>query len=170
MAMREEKLDFLEKQLSDYLIKISRSELNEEQSKEVFALMDAIKSLESMGDVIDVLRGRLVRVKESLKAELSEEGKRELLSLHSLVCGEVEKLPVLLEEMDGDKAAAMLLDDRLFCELVQTVQSAHFKRVQLHPEAELTHDLHMELINVLQQVHHYTKGICRTIAEMNHGK
>ncbi|MWV54045.1 Na/Pi cotransporter family protein, partial [Chlorobium phaeovibrioides] len=56
MAMREEKLDFLEKQLSDYLIKISRSELNEEQSKEVFALMDAIKSLESMGDVIDVLR------------------------------------------------------------------------------------------------------------------
>ncbi|RTY40053.1 Na/Pi cotransporter family protein [Chlorobium phaeovibrioides] len=170
MAMREEKLDFLEKQLSDYLIKISRSELNEEQSKEVFALMDAIKSLESMGDVIDVLRGRLVRVKESLKAELSEEGKRELLSLHSLVCGEVEKLPVLLEEMDGDKAAAMLLDDRLFCELVQTVQNAHFKRVQLHPEAELTHDLHMELINVLQQVHHYTKGICRTIAEMNHGK
>jgi len=101
---------------------------------------------------------------------LSEEGKRELLSLHSFVCTEVEKLPALLEEMDGGKAAAMLLDDRLFCELVQTVQSAHFKRVQLHPEAELTHDLHMELINVLQQVHHYTKGICRTIAEMNHGK
>jgi len=170
MAMREEKLDFLEKQLSEYLIKISRSELNEAQAKEVFALMDAVKDLESMGDVIDALRERLVRMKVSLKAELSEEGKRELLSLHSFVCSEVDKLPTLLEEMDGGKAAEMLQDDRLFCDLVRTVQGCHFKRIQLHPEAELTHNLHMELVNVLQQVHHYAKSIFRTLAEMQHNK
>ena len=109
-------------------------------------------------------------MKVSLKAELSEEGKRELLSLHSFVCSEVDKLPTLLEEMDGGKAAEMLQDDRLFCDLVRTVQGCHFKRIQLHPEAELTHNLHMELVNVLQQVHHYAKSIFRTLAEMQHNK
>jgi len=81
-----------------------------------------------VGDVIDALRERLVRMKVSLKAELSEEGKRELLSLHSFVCSEVDKLPTLLEEMDGGKAAEMLQDDRLFCDLVRTVSRLPFQK------------------------------------------
>ncbi len=164
MDMREEKMDYLERRVSDYLIKISRSGLTEAQSREVFALMETVKYLESMGDVIEVLSRRLVRMKESLRAPLSREGKEELLRLHAFVCSESGRLADMLQSMDAAEAAALLATDREFRTLSSETGASHLERVRRNPESELTHDLHMELVNVLEQVHHYSKAITTVIA------
>ena len=162
LKMREEKLDFLEHRLSDYLIKISLSELNEQESREVFALMNIVKDLESMGDELNTLRKKHVEKKRALKSDLSEEGKSELTEIHNLVCMEIEKLALVLQHMDPQKVRN-IIDDERFKQLVQKAETAHLKRVFSVPEAEITHDIHMELINILEQVHHYCKSIARTI-------
>ncbi|MBM3163505.1 MAG: Na/Pi cotransporter family protein, partial [Chlorobi bacterium] len=55
IRMREDKIDFLESKVSDYLIAISRQELGERESREVFALMTIVKDQESIGDSIESL-------------------------------------------------------------------------------------------------------------------
>ena len=158
-------LDFLENRLSDYLIKISRSELNEQQSREVFAFMEIVKELESIGDVIENLEDKLVEKKRSLKSDLSEEGKRELIELHNLLCREISQLADALKDMDAVKAGLLLQGDEHFKQLVAKAEIAHLKRVCRMAEAEVTHNIHMELINVLRQVHHYSKSIARSIVD-----
>jgi len=163
MSMREEKLDFLEIRISDYLIKISRSALSERESQEVFALMNIVKGLESIGDVIESVEGKLLEKKRQVQTDLSQEGKDELMEIHRLVCREVEQIADLLKEMDALKAAELLQGDELFKKRVEQAEIAHLKRVFVIREAELSHNIHMELINLFEQVHHYCKSIVRSI-------
>ncbi|EAT58869.1 Na/Pi cotransporter family protein [Chlorobium ferrooxidans] len=167
MVMREEKLDFLEKRVSEYLIKIARRELNERDSKEVFALMGIVKDIESIGDVIETLSGKLVGGKMWLKSELTEEGKHELTELLKHVTNDMEQLADSLSEMDSRYPSRLIMHDEEFKQLVAHAESAHMNRVARVNESEITHDIHMELINVLEQVHHYCKRIARSITACN---
>jgi phosphate:Na+ symporter len=163
MSMREEKLDFLESRISDYLIKISRSELTEQELRELFALMNIVKELESIGDVIESLAAKVLEKKRGIESDLSQEGKDELVEIHNLVCIEIEQLADALKEMDALKAGKLLEGDQRFKRLVEQAETAHLKRVFLRHEAEVTHYIHMELINLLEQIHHYGKSIARSI-------
>lgn len=163
MSMREEKLDFLETRISEYLIKISRSALSERESREVFALMNIVKGLESIGDVIESVEGKLLEKKRRVESDLSQEGKEELVEIHHLVCREVEQIADALKEMDALKAGLLLQGDEHFKGLVAEAETAHLKRVFLIREAELSHNIHMELINLFEQVHHYCKSIAQSI-------
>ncbi len=163
MSMREEKLDFLETRISEYLIKISRSALSERESREVFALMNIVKGLESIGDVVESVEGKLLEKKRRVESDLSQEGKDELKEIHRLVCREVEQIADALKEMDALKSGLLLQGDEYFKGLVAKAETAHLKRVFLIREAELSHDMHMELINLFEQVHHYCKSIAQSI-------
>ena len=163
MDMREEKLDFLENRISDYLITISRSSLSEGQSKEVFALMNIVKELESIGDVIESVEGKLLKKKRGVELDLSQAGKDELIEIHTMVCLEIEQLADALKQMDVLKAGALPEGDERFKRLVEQAETAHLKRVFMLPEAEATHHIHMELIYLLEQIHHYCKSVAQSI-------
>jgi len=169
MSMREEKLDFLESRISDYLIKITRRALNEEESREVFALMNIVKGLESIGDVIETLEGKMLEKKRGVESDLSQAGKDELMEIHTFVCLEIEELADALKQMDRVRAGALLEGEERFKRLVEQAEVAHLKRVFLLPEAEITHDIHMELIYQLEQIHHYSKSIARSIVNVVKG-
>ncbi len=163
MNMREEKLDFLETRLSEYLIKISLAGLNEQESREVFALLNIVKHIESMGDVIETLGAKLVEKKHRLKSDLSNEGKQELMEIHNLVCNEIEQLAEGLKNIDQPDMRQPHYNDEHFKQLVEAAELAHLKRVFQVEGSEITHDIHMELINLLEQVHHYCKSIAASI-------
>ena len=163
MDMREEKLDFLEARISDYLIKITRSAHSEQVSKEVFALMNIVKGLESIGDVIETIEGKILEKKRGVESDLSRKGKDELMELHKMACLEIEQLADALKEMDALKADALLQGDETFKRMVAQAETSHLQRVFLLHEAELTHDMHMELINLFEQVHHYCKSVAQSI-------
>ncbi len=164
MAMREEKLDYLESRISDYLIRISRSELNEKETTEVFALMHIVKEIESLGDVIETLTLKGEGRKWIPNADLTPDGRHELEELYRFVSAELEKLAGAVVSMDREPAESVLNGDEHFSRLSREAEISHLKRVCLMPEAESTHDLHMELINACMQVHHYCKSIARNIA------
>ncbi len=163
MDMREEKLDFLEARISDYLIKITRSAHSEQVSKEVFALMNIVKGLESIGDVIETIEGKILEKKRGVESDLSRKGKEELMEIHKMACLEIEQLADALKEMDALKADGLLRGDETFKRMVAQAETSHLQRVFLLHEAELTHDMHMELINLFEQVHHYCKSVAQSI-------
>lgn len=165
LAMREEKLDFLEGRISEYLIKIGKGELSEGESRELFALMRIVKELETMGDVIDTLARRIVPKSRHLKASLSGEGRGELVGLQEEACREVEAVEQMILSLDPLQARSVLDRETAYRRRVRLLEQAHMRRVGLHPQSELTHDLHMELLNAFGQIHHYCKRIAMAVAE-----
>ena len=98
-----------------------------------------------------------------MESDLSQKGKDELVEIHKMVCLEIEQLADALKEMDALKAGVLLQGDERFKRMVAQAETAHLKRVFLLHEAELTHDMHMELINLFEQVHHYCKSVAQSI-------
>nr|WP_321466052.1 Na/Pi cotransporter family protein [uncultured Desulfobulbus sp.] len=162
--MRENKIDFLESRVTEFLFKAVEQQLSERESKEAFALMEIVKIQEAIGDVIEVkLLGLLVQ-KKALKLDLTEEGKKEIVGLHTHILKENELLTNALREMDAQQAASLLGEEDHFFRLERDVEFRHMERV-VHkvPASRHTHALHMEIMDGLRQIHEYNAAIARTI-------
>jgi phosphate:Na+ symporter len=165
LKMREEKIDYLEARVTDYLIRISRGEIGESESKEVFALMNIVKDQEAAGDVVETLLEKLLERKMAMKTDLTEEGKQEIERLHRQVCAEVAALSPALQDMDGKRASAVLDEDRIFAAILLEIEKNHLRRVSQISESEATHSIHMELLKALEQLHACSMHIAKSIRD-----
>jgi len=163
IRMREEKIDFLESKVSDYLIAISRQELGERESREVFALMTIVKDQESIGDCIEALLQKLPERTAESASGLTAEGMADLTALHAFLCGEVAALTVAVQEMSGSRASGILHGAGDFPVLAGAAEARHLQRLRTLPESAMTHDMHMELLHAFEEMHHYCKSVARSI-------
>ncbi len=79
IEMRETKIDFLQGKIKDYLISISRLEISENQSNEIYGMIAIVKDMESIGDLIHRNILPLMEKKKALEFDFSDEGKEELM-------------------------------------------------------------------------------------------
>ena len=77
--MREEKLDFLEEKVTEYLFRITREELSKNQASEVYAMMAIVKDMENIGDVVHRNLMPLINKKNMLKKDFTNKVKKRLL-------------------------------------------------------------------------------------------
>ena len=87
--MREEKIDFIEEKVGDYLIQIAQQELSDEQANEVYGMISVANDIESIGDIIHRNMIPLIEKKQELEMDFSEEGKEELMIYHVKVCKQI---------------------------------------------------------------------------------
>jgi phosphate:Na+ symporter len=164
VRVREEKIDYLEAQITDYLFKVMEQPLSVRESKETYALMDIVKVQEAIGDIIEVRLLDLLAEKQTLKVDLTGEGKREITDLFVHTRQELNLLIDVLQEMNPQKAAVLLEQEQRFCLLEHDVELRHLQRVgKKVTESKLSHTIHMELMDGLRQIHEYNISIARTI-------
>ncbi|MBN1278632.1 MAG: Na/Pi cotransporter family protein [Chlorobiaceae bacterium] len=169
IRMREEKVDYLESKVSEYLIAISRQELGERESLEAFALMNIVKDQESMGDSIESLLQKLPEKKREQPFGMTIEGKADLAALHAFVCHEIALLTVAIQEMSARQASNVLHGSSDFLELSSAAESRHLQRLRTLPESAMTHDIHMDILHAFEEMHHYCKSIARSIVHQEAG-
>jgi len=90
--MREEKIDFLDEKIVDYLIQVARQELSDEQATEVYGMISIANDMESIGDIIHRNILPLVVKKKELYTDFSQEGKEELMIYHTKMCKQISRL------------------------------------------------------------------------------
>ena len=164
---REGQIDFLEEKVSDYLMKISRQELNATQADQVFAMMSIVKDMESVGDIIDKNIIPLIAKKQSLTAHFSEEGEQEILAYHVKVCKQISRLKEAFATLDPEKAVNVITKEEKYVVLESEYRIKHLERVQKElTDSVATHEIHMELMDLLKQINVYTASIGKTIFEM----
>ncbi|OQX95341.1 hypothetical protein B6I21_05950 [candidate division KSB1 bacterium 4572_119] len=167
IQMREKKIDFLEEKISEYQIEISRKELNKDQAKEVFAMISVVKDMESIGDIIDKNIIPLISKKRKLGMDFSPEGKEELEIYHTKACKQISRLRETLEELDIKKAIKIMEKEEKYIDLESKYRLKHLERVrQERSESVGTHEIHMELMDLLKQITVYSANIAKTITEM----
>lgn len=167
IKMREEKIDFLEEKVSHFLIKITRQELSDNDANEAFAMMSVAKDLESIGDIIDKTIIPLIAKKQALSEDFSEQGKEEIIAFHIKVSKQISRINEAISTFDIEKASNVMAKEVKYTTLESEYRIKHLKRVREElTESVSTHEIHMELMDLLKQINVYTASIAKTIVEM----
>ncbi len=161
--MREEKIDFLDEKVREYLLNIVRQDLSEDQAREVYGMISIADDMESIGDIIHRNLVPLIEKKKNLSADFSLEGKEELMIYHEKVCRQIERLRLAFAERDLDKAQEIMARKKEYIDLEAQYRIQHLERVRHeYPESVETHEVHMELMDLMKQIIVYTTNIAKT--------
>ncbi len=162
--MREEKIDFLEEKVSDYLVLLSRQTLDYEQAQEVFGLMSVVNDMENIGDIVEERLLPLAQTYMNGETKFSEEGKAELLAYHLVVVKQVSRLGSFFSKFKRKRIVKIIRKDAKYADMERDFRSMHMKRVQKEKkESVVTHDMHMEVMDMLRQINGYISSIARTL-------
>jgi len=161
--MREEKIDFIEEKIREYLFKITSRGVAPEQANEAFGMISIASDIESVADLIHRNMVPLIAKKKDLMIDFSEEGKEEILIYHQKVCRRIELLKESFTEMDLDAAREIMSSERTYLDLEEQYRARHLERIrQKQVESAKTHEIHMELMDLLKQVVVYSSNMAKT--------
>ena len=165
--MREEKIDFLEEKITNYLFQVSRAELDTSQAQETFSLISMVNDMESVGDIIHRNLVPLIYKKQALKESFSTEGEKELVAFHNKVAKQMSRLSEAFSELNFEMAQKVLKKDVEYLSLEAEYRQAHLVRVQMEETNSVaTHEVHMELMDMLKQINVYIGNIAKTITDI----
>jgi len=161
--MREEKIDFIDEKIVDYLIQVARQELSDKQVGEVYAMVTIANDMESIGDIIHRNILPLIGKKQKLKTDFSQEGKEELMIYHTKMCKQISRLKEAFDERNKETAQKIMAKEEKYLNLETKYRLKHLKRLhQKRKKSVKTHEIHMELMDLLKQINVYTGNIAKT--------
>jgi len=161
--LREEKIDFLEERIGEYLIKIARQDISDSQASEVYGMISIIKDMESIGDIIHRNMIPLIKKKQALQKDFSKEGREELMIYHEKVCRQIFLLRDAFAERNPKKAIVIMSGERKYLDLESRFRALHLERIIYEKKESITtHEVHMELMDLLKQIIVYSSNIAKT--------
>jgi len=161
--LRERKINFLQEEIKAYLLKVGRQPLSQKQSDEIFGMISIVKDMESLGDLIHRNMVPLIPKKHALETDFSDEGREELMIYHEKVCKQLFLLKEAFSERSPEKAREIMLGERKYLDLESQYRIRHLQRM-LHQRNESleTHEVHMELMDLMKQIIVYSSNIAKT--------
>ncbi len=163
LDMREDYIDFLNDRVHEFLINVSQQESSHDQANELFGMISIASDMESIGDLIHRNLLKLIEKKNALDEDFSVEGKEELMIYHDKVSRQIDRLAEAFAERDLEKARKIMGRERKYLDLEAQYRIKHLERVR-HKRADSvkTHEVHMELMDILKQIVVYTSNIANT--------
>ncbi|MBU8902106.1 MAG: Na/Pi symporter, partial [Victivallales bacterium] len=129
LMVREDEIDQLQEDITEYLVQITRRELSDEQASLVPLLMHCTNDAERIADHtanIMTLTKRLVKSKQ----KLSESGQKEINTLWELLRDQAKNVVKALHGTDSDKANYALRDEKKINKLVDEYEKNHINRLK----------------------------------------
>ena len=167
LHQRIEKISFLNKNISNYLINVSRKDLTVKQSQEVFSLVTAVNYLNSINNTVKLRFDSLVIKKEGLNEHFSDDGQEEIFMYHSKLLKQVKRLNKFFSKYDRAKAAKIMEKGEQYRDLEEKYRLEHFKRVSGDvTESVATHEIHIELMDMLKQINTLIELIASSLLEI----
>ena len=147
-----------------YLRKIGQQKLSDRQIQEVYGMMSIVNDIESIGDIIEKNMIPLIAKKSALNTDFSNEGKEELDVFHTKICKQISRLNVAFSELNPEIARRIMLKEEKYSDLETEYRTRHLERIhEERKESIETHEIHMELMDLLKQINVYTGDIAKSI-------
>lgn len=163
IEMREKKVNYLQEEIKTYLLKVGQQPLSEKQSDELFGMISIVKDMESLGDLIHRNIMPLIPKKHALETDFSDEGREELMIYHEKVCKQLHLLKEAFAERNSEKARQIMLQERTYLDLESQYRIRHLQRLLCDRcESLKTHEVHMELMDLMKQIIVYSSNIAKT--------
>jgi len=164
IKQKEQEVNFLRDEINDYILKITRENLNEERVNEAFQLLYTVKEFEQIADII---HNNLINKAEkwcSMGYEFSVEGKNELIDYHLHTQNQVSRAIAVFEEINLEKLRVMKAKNKEYRNLEQNLEKQHFERLRQEiSETILSSKTHIELITTFRSINSHATNIARIL-------
>jgi phosphate:Na+ symporter len=164
LHLEEDKVDALDEQITEYLLEIGQQELNQEQTREVYMMLDVTKQFEHIADIIDKQIRPLAMKMVEKNAEFSDTGQAEVQSYHLKICKQISRALEAFRDGSLELAQHMRDKHRSYEVLEEDYRQAHFKRIhQAVTESVASSEIHLELMDSYRRISSYSTNIGRAI-------
>ena len=168
LHQRLDKISYLNENISNYLVKISRQDLTNKQSQEVFSLVTALNYLSSIKKIIKLRFDSLLIKKGDLNENFSDKGQEEIFVYHGKLLKQVKRLNKFFSKYDRAKVAKIMEKGEQYRDLEEKYQLEHFKRVSGEVSDSIaTHELHIELMDMLKQINSLIELIASSLIDID---
>ena len=162
----DDAVDELHEAIKLYLSKVSRHQLDEEESDRCIELITFITNLEHIGDIIDknLLEIAVKKIKKRLI--FSAEGWEELESLHARVTDQMQLAMNVFVSGDVHLARELLRNKEEFRELERSSSELHLERLRSGKvESIETSALHLDMLRDLKRINSHLTSVAYPILD-----
>ncbi len=165
----EEEINFLRDQINDYILKITRENLNEERVNESFQLLYTVKEFEQIADLISTNMIKRAVSWCAMDFEFSKEGKDEIINYHTKTQKQLSRALNVFESLNLEKAKAMKDKYKQYRDMEIEFEKQHFERLA----DEITETLsssktHIELMTFLRAINSHATNIARIMLKWSY--
>ncbi len=162
----EEEIDFLEVKINDYLTRISRQSIPEDQAGEVFQMMYTATEFEQIADIVS--KNLHPRALEWLGSshQFSEQGKKEIEEYHISALKQISRAIDTFKDADLKKAKKMKRKFKKYRAMEEGYIRTHYERLlEDIPETKATSEYHIDLMEQFRRINGHATNIARILLE-----
>ncbi len=171
IAVRGEKVNYLVQETENYVLQLTRQTLSARQADEATALLSIASDTRRIADLISRNIMPLMVRKRGLEVDFSNEGKSDIKAYHTKMAKQLSRLNELLSGARVGAAERILQKDSKYEKLEADLRNRHLARCQEQLKGSLvTHELHMELMDLLKHIGFYAANIARAVLRARTGE
>ena len=157
-------LDSYDQKLHDYLIKISQAGLDPNNSKKLSRDLDTIKDFERIGDhLTNIIQFFIERYKESQM--LSDDGRRELEELFTLLISMVDDTLVSFQSGDVELAKKVVANEDLVDDLEELFRYRYIERLKNGQITFVVAENYADILSNLERIGDHLTNIAGAVIE-----
>lgn len=166
IAEADDGVDTIHESIKLYLVKISRNELTEEESRRLLEIITLITNLEHIGDIIDKNLRELAEKKIRKRYTFSPEGLAEIRDFHNRVASGLSLALNVFATRDLTLARQLFAEKALIRDAERRATESHFLRLRSgRTESIETSSIHLDIIRDLKRIHGHIASIGYPILE-----
>jgi len=159
----ENQIDLLEREISTFLVKVSRDHLSKDQSNELNTMLQKVSDLESIGDECESIM-KLIRRKYDYKLAFSESGTKEMIETAEKVREFLQLISAHIVSTDTNiMAQAEVIENRVD-ELKRELRSQHIKRLNANNCNVDQGIIFIDMLSCFEKIGDYAYNIAETIS------
>lgn len=163
---RDDAVDALHEAIKLYLIKVSKSEMTDEESRRYLEILTFTTNLEHIGDIIDKNLMELAAKKIRQRYTFSAEGLAEIQKLHAHVMEDMRLAFNVFATRDLTLARRLFNGKTAMRAAESNAMDSHYARLrEARPESIETSAIHLDVIRDLKRIHGHLTSVAYPILE-----
>jgi phosphate:Na+ symporter len=171
IRLKEEEVNFLRDQINNYILKVTRENLNEERVNESFQLLYTVKEFEQIADIVssNMIDKAISWCRNNFA--FSTEGKNELVEYHTKTQKQLSRALEVFKDVNLEKAKAMKEKYRKYRNMEIELEKQHFERLRDEVSETIgSSKTHVELMTFLRAINGHATNIARILIKWSDNK
>ncbi len=160
----EKQIDFLSKEITDYLVKINQLQLPVVDAKRIGGLFHVVSDIERIGDHAENIADAAVKSAED-NLEFTKKGQKEIQEMHEKTMEILEKSMEMFTTLDRKNLPDILELEDSIDNMERQLQQNHVKRMAKGKCSPMTGILFTDLVTGLERVADHATNIAFSILE-----
>ncbi|MGM9987143.1 MAG: Na/Pi cotransporter family protein [Bacillaceae bacterium] len=163
----EDALNNLDKKITEYLVKLSSTQLNQNESAEHIVLMDTVRDIERIGDHFENII-ELVELQNVNRTKMSESALHNLEEMFELTISTVQKAIKALENDDKQLATVVITEEEKIDTLERKFRKQHIKRMNEGQSTAIEGTIFVDIVSNLERIGDHAVNIAEAVLGVRH--